>query len=166
MNLERRPITRNAARRFIAEHHGHAGPPHAWLFGTALWTPAGDLVAVGCAARPPRGLQDGTTVEVTRVCIAAHRGDHHAASHLYGALCRAATALGYRRAVTYTLADEDATSVRAAGFTLDAELDRHGDSWHTPARPRVEVDLFGERRYPSAGRRWTRALGAAYLPPR
>lgn len=81
----------------------------------------GDLVAVATAGRPvARGLDDGRTLEVTRVAVVdGHPG---ACSRLYGAIGRAAAALGWSRLVTYTRADEPGISPRAAGFTRDGDV--------------------------------------------
>ena len=134
------PCTIGDARRFVGAHHRHCRPPVSGLF--AVGVTAGDeadLVAVAIAARPmARGLQDGSTIEVTRVCTVGHR---NAASKLYGAVCRAARALGYQRAVTYTLDGEPGTSLRASGWICDGVV--RARSWNTSARPRHEVDLFG-----------------------
>lgn len=157
MTLERRPITFRDVKRFIGEHHRHNLPPTGWLFGSTLWD-GDELRAVGVASRPTgRGLQDGATMEVSRVCTI---GDRNACSMLYGALCRAGGALGYWRAYTYTLVEEDGASVRAAGFVFDAEVpardaEPHGDG------ARYQTDLFGnDIRPPGAKNRWIRVLGA------
>jgi hypothetical protein len=42
---------------------------------------------------------------------------------LYGASWRAAKAMGYRRMITYTQADESGASLRAAGFVLVKTLE-------------------------------------------
>lgn len=77
---------------------------------------------------------------------------------LYGASARAAKALGYRRAYTYTLAEESGASLRAAGWELDAELPAR-PTWDTPSRHRVQTDLFGQERRPAgAKRRWKKTL--------
>lgn len=148
MKLEVRPVIRDIARAFVVAHHRHNDAPESWLFGTGLWAGA-ELVSVVMAGRPvARAYQDGTTLEVTRVCTL---GQRNAASRLYGRVLRVAAALGYRRAVTYTLAEEPGTSLRAAGWTCDADL---------PARPterkgRYVADLFGEQTRPEgAKRRW------------
>jgi len=121
VSLELRPITLREARAFIAAHHRHNEPPHGWLYGVALYA-GGELRAVGVAGRPvARALQDGLTVELTRVCTL---GDRNAASRLYGSLCRAAAALGYRRAITYTLESEPGSSVLAAGFRRAAAVEQ------------------------------------------
>lgn len=146
--LERRPISLRAARAFVDEHHGHSSSPRGWLYGTSLWTADDQLVGVAIAGRPiARLLQDGFTVEITRCCLAEAGVHRNAASALYGALCRAGTALGYRSAITYTLEDEDATSVRAAGFIEDASVPgaatwdrpsrRHPDRAQRPTGPKV-----------------------------
>jgi len=155
MTLERRPIYRDAALRFVAAHHRHAPHTPGWLFGTSLWE-ADELRAVGMAGRPiAPALDDGLTLEVTRVCTL---GDPNACSMLYGALCRAAKALGFRRAITYTLACEPGTSPTAAGFTYAADVKAEG-SWARRARHRYDADLFGNpRRDPGPKIRWQRDL--------
>jgi hypothetical protein len=148
------PVSLREARAFVAAHHRHNEPPRGWLFGAGLEV-GGELVAVGIVGRPNgRGLQDGRTVEVTRVCTL---GTRNASSRLYGALCRAAAALGYRRAVTYTLASEPGTSLLAAGFRRVAELDPRG-SWASDGRPRYDADLWGRSSLNVARVRWERAL--------
>ncbi|GLI00644.1 XF1762 family protein [Phytohabitans aurantiacus] len=58
------------------------------------------LVGVAIVGRPvARHLDDGLTLEVTRVATDGHR---NACSLLYAAAWHAAKALGYRRLITYT----------------------------------------------------------------
>jgi len=86
------------------------------------------------AGRPiARRLDDGTTLEVTRV---ATDGAANACSMLYGALRRAAVALGFVRLVTYTLPEEGGASLRASGWREDGAA--AGGSWSVPTRPRGE----------------------------
>jgi hypothetical protein len=156
------PITLRDARRFIAAHHGHNVPPRGWLFGAAIRHDDGELAAVAMAGRPVnRVLDDGYTVEVTRVCIAAPPGSpstRNYPSRLYGALNRAAAALGYRRSITYTVAGETAASVRAAGYGDPVELELR-EWWASADRPRYDATIWGERTLPEMARvRWTRAL--------
>ena len=152
------PLTRAQARVFVAEHHRHSDPPLGDVFRVGLELD-GELVGVAIAGRPPaRLLDDGATLEVTRVCL--RDGVENGCSRLYGAACRAAAALGYRSVITYTLADERASSVRAAGFELDAEVE-HRETWARPKRPRHDLNLFGERtRDVGPKRRWRRELAA------
>lgn len=155
------PLSLRAANRFIVAHHRHNGDVRGWLFGTSLQLD-GSTVAVAIAGRPlARPLQDGFTVELTRVCVdpaSPLPSEANLCSRLYGRLCRAATALGYRQAITYTLSEEAGTSVRAAGFMLDTETAAR-PTWDGGDRYRNQVDLFGEqRRPPEAKVRWVRRL--------
>lgn len=129
------------ARRYVAEHHRHNEPPSGWKFGVGLQS-EGELIGVAMAGQPvARLLNDGFTLEITRVCT---NGQRNANSMLYGAIVRAAKALGYRRLYTYTLAEEAGTSLKASGWTADKELAAR-KGWNTPSRPRYETNLFGEK---------------------
>lgn len=78
------------------------------------------LVGVAMAGRPvARHFDDGRTLEVNRTCT---DGTQNANSMLYGAVWRAAKAMGYRRLITYTQADESGISLKAAGFRKVKEL--------------------------------------------
>lgn len=158
MSAAIRPMRLRDANRFIAEHHSHNGPTRGWLFGVGL-EQEGELVGVGVAGRPvSRGLDNGYSVEITRVCTT---GTPNACSQMYGRLCRAATALGYRDAWTYTLQRECAACVKAAGFIAQEELAARPGSWNMPSRPRLERDLFGVERVPSEAKvRWHRKLAS------
>lgn len=149
------PVTLTECRRFVGANHRHNLPPQGWLFGVGL-REGNKLVGVGVAGRPvARMLQDGYTVEITRTCTMVPNGN----SQIYGALCRAAKALGYHRVITYTLQSESGVSLRAAGFELDAELPARGD-WDN-GRSRYARDLFGNERTPTEPkRRWVRRLAA------
>lgn len=113
------PITRAQAKAFIAEHHRHNKPPVGWKFGIGLRLDD-VLVGVATAGRPvARHYDDGLTLEVNRTCT---DGTRNANSMLYSAVWRAAKAMGYRRCVTYTQADETGASLRAAGWVKVKEL--------------------------------------------
>lgn len=140
------PCTIKAAAVFIRAHHRHHRPPTGGLFAVGV-EDAGVLVAVAVVGRPVAPANaDGLTAEVTRL---ATNGAKNACSMLYGACWRAARALGYRRLITYTLASEPGTSLRAAGWTLIGEAG--GGPWSRPSRPR-------EDRHPMQGKlRWEAA---------
>jgi len=134
MSLSIVPISIQDAREFVARHHRHHRPPLSGLFAVACADLGGGIVGVAIVGRPvARELQDGFTAEVTRL---ATDGARNACSMLYGAAWRAAKALGYRRLVTYVLASEPGTSLRAAGWSLVAEV--RGRSWNTAGRPRID----------------------------
>lgn len=162
MALRLVPLTLTEIRRYVAEHHRHNRPPLGWRFGVGVVDESGALVGVGVAGQPvSRRLDDGLTVEITRVCTDGHR---NANSRLYGALCRAAAALGYQRVITYTLQSESGSSLRAAGFTCDGEAGaRPGQTHWSPSRPRRERDLFGKSETPNDPKlRWSRQVGEVW----
>lgn len=149
------PLSRSEANRWIGKHHRHNRAVVGDIFRVGLADSDGNLVGVGIAGRPPaRMLDDGYTIEITRVCT---DGTDNACSMLYGALCRAAKALGYRRAITYTLQSEPGASLKAANFTAVAELPARG-GWSCPSKPRP-VDLWGNEAAPAAAKiRWERQI--------
>lgn len=152
MSLLLVPLTQQEAARFIAAHHRHHRPPRGDVIRVGV-AADGALVGVATAGRPvSRHLDDGRTLEVTRV---ATDGTRNACSALYGAIRRAAVALGYVRLVTYTLADEDGASLRASGWTDEGEAG--GGSWSRASRSRDDT-LFGSPAPKSAPqgtkRRW------------
>ena len=125
MTLNLAPIGYKAACDFVALHHRHNKPPRGWKFGIAVLDDT-QMVGVAMAGRPiARHFDDGLTLEVNRTCT---DGAKNANSMLYGAVWRAAKALGYRRCITYTQADESGTSLRAAGWVKVKELAPRG-SW-------------------------------------
>lgn len=137
------PMPFDEAQAFVAQHHRH----HRAVVGAKFcigvtWEER--VVGVAVVGRPvSRGLDNGWTLEVTRVCT---DGTANANSFLYGAAWRAARALGYRRLVTYTMRGESGCSLRAAGWKVIGET--RGRSWSTPSRPRVD-------KHPLQGRwRW------------
>jgi hypothetical protein len=117
------------------------------LFAVQVLGTDGSPVGVGIAGNPPRVWQGIGRIVITRV---ATNGTENACSEIYGALCRAAKALGYREAWTYTLPHEPGTSLRAAGF-VDAGM-TDGGEWDRPSRARKPATR------PERKRRWRRML--------
>lgn len=72
-----------------------------------------------------RYLDDGLTLEINRCCT---DGTKNACTILYGAACRAAKALGYKRIVTYTRETEPGTSLKASNFVCDGKAG--GTHWN------------------------------------
>ena len=134
-----RPLTRDQANAFVRAVHRHNGSVAGWKFGVGIYV-AGQLVGVGIAGRPTSWVLDqrgcGHFVEITRV---AADGVTNGRSTLYGALTRAAAALGYCRAYTYTLVDLDERNfhlaLKASGWSVDATLPAR-NGWDTPSRRR------------------------------
>lgn len=131
MSLTLRPITLKEAKEYITTHHRHHKPPVGWKFGVAV-EEDGAIVGVAVAGRPvARMIDQERTLEVMRV---ATDGSKNACSMLYGAIRRAAKALGYDRLITYTLESEPGTSLKASGW--NAVKKTTGGAWSCPSRPR------------------------------
>lgn len=136
MSLHLVPVNWDTARRFCRMwHRTHPKPPpgHKFCVGVA----DGDvLVGVAIVGRPvARSRDDGATLEVNRTIT---DGTKNANSMLYGACARAAFALGYSRIGTYSQQGESGASLRAAGWTIVAELPARA-GWSNPSRPRTEA---------------------------
>lgn len=114
--MEIRPITLKAANAFVGRYHRHHKPVTGCKFAISCYD-NDNLVGVAICGRPvSRILDDGVTLEVNRCCT---DGTKNACSMLYGATCRTAKAMGYKRVITYTLQSEPGISLRAAGFYCD-----------------------------------------------
>ena len=126
-----RPIELRDANAFVDRLHRHHDPVYRDKCRVAAYD--GDrLVGVAQLARPvSRMLDDGHTIEVVRLCT---DGTHNACSFLYGRAARLAREMGYTKIITYILASEDGSSLRASGWHKEA--DTHGGSWNCPSRPR------------------------------
>lgn len=153
MSLTIRPITLREANAYVAQNHRHNLPVNGHKWSIACYD-GERLCGVAIAGQPiARKLDDGLTIEIRRVCT---DGTYNACSMLYGAASRAAKAMGYKRAITYTLQSEPGTSLKASGWIDCGEAG--GLSWNMPSRPREEYQetLFGtERKYPDEKkRRW------------
>jgi len=134
MSLEIVPMPLDQANAFVLAHHRHHQPVVGAKFCLGVAVTGGAIVGVAIVGRPvARHLDDGWTLEVTRV---ATTGQPNAASALYGAARRSAFALGYRKLITYTLASEPGTSLKAAGWRVNGEV--RGRSWSCTSRPRVD----------------------------
>ena len=134
MALEIVPISFGEACAFITEHHRHHKPPRGMKLCLAV-ARDGEICGVATVGRPvARNLDDGWTLEVNRL---ATDGTRNACSMLYSAAWRAVRALGYRKLITYTLADEGGASLRAANWTLIGKTT--GGGWDRKQRPRVDL---------------------------
>lgn len=144
--------TVKAARRFVAEHHRHLPKFQGGLFACALMDGGGRVRGVAVAGNPARvwtapGGVGTARLVVTRV---ATDGVAQGCSMLYGAMCRAARALGWLEVWTYTLPEEPGTSLRAAGFQDMGLTD--GGEHDRPSRRRKPA-VRADRK-----RRWRRVL--------
>jgi hypothetical protein len=145
------PITVKAARAWVRQTHRHLPYVQGGLFAVSIRAD-GELCGVAVAGNPSRTWQ-GTG----RICISrcSTDGTENGCSMLYGALCRAAKALGYIEAWTYTMPSEPGTSLRAAGF-IDMGL-TDGGEWDRPSRRRSAAVCSEPKR------RWMRPLAPEAL---
>ncbi len=141
------PCTIKTANQVVACWHRHSTPISQKVLCAARVVQGDETVGVAILGLPvSRILDDGLAVEIRRVCV-TDGAPRNTCSMLYGAMCRAAAALGYRVAYTYTTDEEHATSVRASGFERDGE--RRASAWDCPSRPRdaEHHDLSGRVRW-------------------
>lgn len=135
MTLRLVPVSLEQANEHVAAWHRHNAPVPGHKFSVGVADDSGTLRAVAIVGRPvARNFDDGDTLEVVRL---ASDGTPNACSMLYGACKRAAFALGYRRLVTYTQADEAGASLRAAGYRVIAQRAAR-PGWSAPSRPRSD----------------------------
>lgn len=135
MSLDIVPITLKEANQFVADHHRHHGPVTGHKFSIAVSDGVG-IVGVAIVGRPvSRYLDDGWTLEVTRLCTDATK---NACSMLYAAAWRASRAMGYKKLITYILESETGASLRAAGWKCVGQAG--GLRWTGKRRP--EIDLY------------------------
>lgn len=141
------PIELKQANAFVDKLHRHHQPVHRDKFRIGCLADDGHLCGVGQCARPvARGLDDGQTIEVVRLCT---DGTENACSFIYSRLARIAKEMGYKKIITYILESENGASLRASGWTCEAD-NIGGGSWNTPSRPREVVEqqlsLFGDNK--------------------
>ncbi len=142
------------AQRFVVKHHRHSRKPVGHLWSLGLFDGM-ELRAVAVCGRPvARNLDDGRTVEVTRL---ASDGAPNACSQLYGACAREAWKRGARRVVTYTRTDEPGTSLRAAGWA-ETSRSEAASQWSRASRPReLDPNACGRIRWEAPPpKRWPR----------
>lgn len=154
------PITVKAAIEWVKAKHRHLPTVQGGLFAVSVYQ-GPELVGVGIAGNPARVWQGTGRVVISRVAVLANLdsvGDHAApaCSMIYGSLCRAARALGYREAWSYTLPEEPGTTLRASGFS-DMGLTK-AEEWTRPSRARPAAVRADSKR------RWMRQLSPTLLP--
>lgn len=154
------PCTVTAAKLKVKEWHRHLKDIQGGLFAAQVIDDTGQCVAVALAGNPARVWQKEAKLVISRVAaeedqpkIICSKGREHASpscTMLYGALCRAAKALGYCEVWTYTLPEESGISLKAAGF-IDMGLSAGGEH-SRPSRYRKPAVR------PEPKRRWLRIL--------
>lgn len=113
------PMTLREANSFVVKYHRHHGSVVGCKFAIGVKDGSGELRGVAICGRPvSRHLDNGLTLEINRVCT---DGYGNACSVLYGACCRIAKNMGYKKVITYTLKSENGASLKASNFVLEGE---------------------------------------------
>lgn len=151
------PLELKQANTFVANLHRHHEPVYRDKFRFGCIDENKKLHGVIQLARPvSRMLDDGQTIEVVRCCS---DGTYNVCSFLYSKAARIAKEMGYKHIITYILQSEIGTSLKASGWSLEAD-NIGGGSWNRTSRPREQVEelsLFGEviEKYPTEKKqRW------------
>lgn len=143
MGLKIKPITIKDANEYVNKHHRHHRATVGGKFAISCYKNE-VLVGVALCGRPvSRYLDNNEILEINRVCT---DGTKNACSMLYGACCRIAREMGYKKVITYILASEDGTSLKASNFILEKEkaggLHWNGERWHQQELPLEYKKLY------------------------
>lgn len=133
MSLQLMPIDQATAQAFVRQYHRHHDAPRGDLWRHSIVDSVGVVQGVCIVGRPvARALDDGLTVEATRVCV---RDDvPNGCSMLLGAARQQAIIQGYRRGLTTILDVESGSSLKASGWEFLWDFDP--EHWDRPGRPR------------------------------
>lgn len=144
MGLEVIPVTIRFANDFVGKHHRHNKPTQGAKFAIGAMHD-GEVVGVAIVGRPiSRMLDDGMTVEVTRVCV-LDDAPKNTCSFLYGRCWRIWQQMGGKRMVTYTLQTEPGSSLKGAGWKIAGEVKPKG--WDMPNRQRNWQEVYGQTKF-------------------
>jgi hypothetical protein len=127
-----RPCTLKQANDLVAAIHRHHKPVVGHRFSLSLYD-GERLVAVAICGRPVARKTDA--YNVLEILRCASDGTKNAISQLYGAICRAADAMGYESVQTFTLPEEGGASMKASGFTC-VGISAGGQWEHSDGKPR------------------------------
>ena len=141
------PITYKKASDYVNQYHRHHKATVGCKFCIAAVDDSGQIHGVAVCGRPvSRHLDDGVTLEINRVCT---DGTRNACSMLYGACCRIAKEMGYKKVITYILESENGASLKASNFICEGKAG--GTHW-TGSRNR------GQKIPAEMKKKWVRIL--------
>lgn len=110
------PISLSQANEYVTVYHRHHKAVRGCKFCIALKS-EDEIVGVAICGRPvSRYYDNGTTLEINRLCT---NGQKNACSMLYGACCRIAKEMGYKKIITYILESENGASLKASNFICE-----------------------------------------------
>ena len=137
MNYYFRPISLKQANEFVSNHHRHNKPVAGHKFSIGLFDDD-KLIGVAICGRPvARMADDGLTLEILRVCT---DGTRNANSMLYSRVKKIAQVMGYKKVLTYTLAEESGASLRAVGAQKSGIVKPR--EWSRKKRERNSQDVY------------------------
>ena len=132
MNFTIIPLKLKEANDFVTEHHRHNKKTQGHRFSLGVLY-KNTLIGVAIVGRPvARKLDDQFIAEVLRVCI-KDPAPKNACSYLYGRCWRVWQAMGGKKLITYTLASESGSSMKAVGWNKVSETKpfKEGKGWTT-----------------------------------
>lgn len=147
--MQIRPITFKQASEFINKYHRHHNATVGCKFCIGLYSKDNLIGCAVCGRSVSRYYDDGLTCEINRVCVID--GYKNGCSMLYGACCRIAKNMGYKKIITYTLSSEKGASLRASNFICEGQAG--GTHW-TGKRNKGQL-IPNELK-----KRWVKQLGA------
>ena len=137
MNYKFQPISLKLANEFVLANHRHNKPVAGHKFSIGLFDDE-RLIGVAICGRPvARMADDGLTLEILRVCT---DGTRNANSMLYGRVKKIAQVMGYKKVLTYTLAEESGSSLRAVGAQKDGLV--KPQEWSREKRKRETQNIY------------------------
>lgn len=127
MRLAIRPLTLKQANELVARLHRHHKPARGHRFSIAcVDLETGIIHGAAIVGRPvARGCSPYEVAEVTRLVT---DGTINACSKLYSACARICKEMGFLKIQTYILYSESGVTLRAAGWTHEA--DTRGGDWN------------------------------------
>lgn len=123
--MEIKPVTFKEASNFINLHHRHHNATVGCKFCVGLYDNAKLIGCAVCGRPVSRYYDNGEMCEINRVCVLD--GYKNGRSMLYGACCRIAKNMGYKKIITYTLQSESGVSLRASNFVCEGSAG--GEIW-------------------------------------
>ena len=112
-SLKVSPCTLAEANSLVAQLHRHHKPVTGHRFSLSIHEGERLCGIVICGRPVARNTCQKSILEITRC---ATDGTFNAISQLYGAVCRAAKAMGFESVQTFTLPEEGGASLKAESF--------------------------------------------------
>lgn len=160
MGLTIKPISLANANAYVEEMHRHHPKVQGHKFSIACYD-NNRLCGVAIVGRPQgRFLDDGKTLEILRLCT---DGTRNACSILYGRCARICKEMGYEKIITFILMSENGSSLKASGFTKEADnvggLDWSKNNRYRQRHEYEQMSLFPTKQPPKElKQRWSKKL--------